>query len=314
MSALTTALRQLILLALSVCIAAPLVAVINSTNTSNTSAPTGVGDQPSDPGFSNVVQVSGSTGVYLGHGWFITANHVGAGNVTIGSTTYNVASGTAQRIGVTDLQVFRVVPNPTYPNLPPIAIAGTRPEVNDFTVMIGGGRQRETDTTTWYVDTNTDPWTWSETPPGATGTGYKWLDSSTRAVRWGTNTIAGYQEDVSYTFAGTPYTQDVIFTTFDASGTAYEAQAVRNDSGGGMFVETTNGWELAGIMVTVMSYSGQPEFTSVFGNQTVAVDLSVYRDEILAIIPEPSTFVWTAALAATVVIMCRRRRMKGWWN
>jgi hypothetical protein len=56
-----------------------------------------------------------------------------------------------------------------------------------------------------------------------------------------------------------------------------------------VFVKNGGQWQLAGIMVAVAGYSGQPspELTAVFGNDTFIADLSYYRNQIVAVVPEP---------------------------
>jgi hypothetical protein len=88
----------------------------------------------------------------------------------------------------------------------------------------------------------------------------------------------------------------MIVTDFDESGgTAFEAQAVLNDSGSGLFINGVSGWELAGTIVTVGTYNNQPGGVSsaLFGNLTYAVDLHQHKTEIESYylpVPEPSLF------------------------
>ena len=78
----------------------PASAIINSTVPfGNTSAPTGMGAEPSDPGFGYVGKLNGSTGVYLGYGWVLTANHVGAGTFALDGTNYSYNGVDSHQIG-----------------------------------------------------------------------------------------------------------------------------------------------------------------------------------------------------------------------
>ena len=95
--------------------------------------------------------------------------------------------------------------------------------------------------------------------------------------------------------------------------TAYEAQAMSGDSGGGVFYYDGSQWVLAGIMVTVGLYDNQPdtssEVLSAFdGNYTFINDLSKYADEINAIVPEPARIALLAGLLALLVVRLRGRR------
>ena len=55
------------------------------------------------------------------------------------------------------------------------------------------------------------------------------------------------------------------WATFDFADGTSEAQAVAGDFGGPVFVKNGGQWQLAGIMVAVAGYSGQPspELTAV---------------------------------------------------
>ena len=266
-------------------------------------APTGLDGQPVDPGFSNVGQVAGSSstgsGVYLGDGWVLTANHVNAGAFTVGGSTYSYNGVDSYQIGGTDLRLFKLA---TSPLLPSLSIVDATPALNSDVTMISGGRSPEASTTTWYVETGAT-WTWSESFfVGAEGTldGYK--TTSTRTVRWGTNEISSFG-----TYAGA----DTLVTDFSASGTTYEAQAVRNDSGGGFFVEEGGEWKLAGSIAAVGTYNNQPDNTdsAIIGQSTIAIDLSEYKSEIEAyMVPEPASFALALGLLVFLRAFMHRHR------
>ena len=50
-----------------------------------------------DPGFANVGDMSGLTGVYVRNGWVLTANHVGIGPIEFAGTTYQPLPGSEIR-------------------------------------------------------------------------------------------------------------------------------------------------------------------------------------------------------------------------
>lgn len=288
----------------------PVQAIINfNIPLGNTTAPTGIGSEPTDPGFAHVGQVNGSTGVYLGDSWVLTANHVGAGNFTLGGQTYNYNGVDSHQIGGVDLRLFKLT---TAPALPALSIATTSPTAGQGVVMIGAGRSPvSNDPTIWYVDTDPASWVWSTTDfPEADALAGGYLTNSTRVVRWGTNLVEEIAEDVAY---GSYAPTDMIVTDFDSTNaTAFEAQAVTNDSGSGVFVDFGSGWELAGTIVTVDIFNNQPggAGTAVFGSLTLAIDLSQHAEEInsylLTPVPELAHFglLMSLALAAG---LCPRR-------
>jgi hypothetical protein len=194
--------------------------------------------------------------------------------------------------------------------LPTLAIASTTPAAGTAMTMIGGGRDRGA-FTEWNVNTGTTPWVWTEVPSGGNFAGYKTVSS--RALRWGTNSVSGTGSWIFFD------NRDVLTmeTTFDAANGTSEAQAVFGDSGGPVFVKNGGQWELAGIISTVDAFSGQPSpgQTAVFGNVTYMADLSFYHDQIVAVVPEPGAAtlegVALAAAAAWGALGRRRRASTG---
>jgi len=240
------------------------------------------GPATTNPYFNNVVSTWVRTGsaVYLGNGWMLTDNHVGAGTTMINGVFYDVLPGSEHQLknptGATftddsDVLLYRI--NAT-PNLPTIPIGASVPRSGDNVVMIGNGRDRLPNLIGWTG-------AWSPIDPPAAYTGYLW--STTNQVRWGTNVI----EAVGFP-QGSGNTSNVVFSTnFSATNaTPYEAVGTPGDSGGGVFsYNTTAGrWELIGLMVSYTKFSGQPWGISVFGNSTYAIQLSVYRNQILSYI------------------------------
>lgn len=287
-------------------ITANLFAVVNVIFPSgNTSAPTGLGDQPSDPGFANVGQVNGSTGVYLSGGWVLTADHVGAGSFVSNGQSYGYNGVDSYQINGTDLRLFKLS---TFPVLPSLSIATSSPLAGSAVVMIGAGRTAQDSLTNWYVDVDTATWTWSEDQSDAADyiiSGF--VTDSSKSVRWGTNTINGFT-----TFDNA----SAFYTNFSFTNrTTYESQAVTHDSGGAIFTQNGTSWELAGTIVAVASpfnFNGQPggPNNAIFGNYTIAIDLSAHATDIneylLTTIPESSVSGTLAALCALCAVLGRR--------
>lgn len=245
------------------------------------------------PYWNYIGLLNAGTGVYLDNGWVLTANHVGAGNITLNGQlyTYNSSVPTVrlydplQPSVYTDLLLFKLT---TQPRLAPMQIGQDEPTISQNVLMAGAGYARAASSTTWDVNTSTNPWTWTTpaTKPNLPDfTGY--LTQSPRAVRWGTNRVSDATDRVM--LGATPVY--LFGTQFNTTGTAYEAQAVDGDSGGGVWVLNGSQWELAGTIVSVSLLSGQPSGIGsgiLDYSKTYAADLSVYRSQIMSVIFEPA--------------------------
>lgn len=228
---------------------------------------TGNTDPPrDDPGWERMGTKSpcppqcGLTYVYLGGGWVLTAAHVTAQNVRLlgDGREYPRVEGSAVRIGGrrsrVDLLLFRIQGAPERPLLP---ISETTPPTGTPILMIAAGQSR------------------GEPLPGDPSPG--WSFRLPARLRWGTNRV--FRSGV------TRFTH-VFSMRFERPqnplATAYEAHAVRGDSGGAVFVHQNDRWELAGILVAAT----QP---ATYGGESFAADLAYYRDELLGIIHGAAT-------------------------
>lgn len=294
---------------LAVCLATPgiaLAVIIDTlTGTDNTTAPA------DDPGWANVGVRGIGTGVYLGQGWALTAAHVGGGSIVLNGGTYAMLAGSGTRLTnggqpgkstLTDLYLFRLATTPAGLAGVPIAAAATGSGA--AVTMIGAGRDRGA-FTQWSVNTNPNPWVWTEVPSDGNVAGYKTLSS--RTMRWGTNTVSGTGIWIDAGFGDAK----AMFTDFDDFfPSSTEAQAAYGDSGGAVFHKNGSTWELSGLMLAVGGYSGQPDpgANAVFGNVTYAADLSFYRPQIMAIVPEPQALVLVVTAAGGLLIARSLRR------
>jgi hypothetical protein len=242
----------------------------------------------------NVGTRGGTSAVYLGAGTVITANHVGAGSVDFQGTLYQAVPGSAVRLvnpdaTAADLILFMIHPEP---DLPPLPIANAPPPPQGQILIAGNGIDRG-------YPTSYDPN--GVGPPGPVA-GYTW--GSTRRLRYGTNRVE------THPAGGRTFNTQAFGSLFDSDAPGPEGQAVPGDSGGAAFWQAPSGdWQLAGVILAIREYPGQPSGTSFFGQTTYYADLSYYRTQIeeLIALPEPAGGLWPGA-ALVMALAARRRR------
>jgi hypothetical protein len=245
----------------------------------------GVDGQPAapspDPGLDHLALIAGLSGVYLGEGWVLTAGHVlnvarnqKKTDALIGGRAFPLKLDTTVRLESgadrADLVLVRIVGDP---GLPPLDIVSETPAVGARLVLVGNGPLQETQLTCWDA-VNVERPKSAATP----FCGFKWFktpEGKTNGVQWGTNQVA----QVGAVMPGPQGAKTHVFATVfrEADETPFEAQAGVGDSGGPVFVESGEGYALAGVML-VASLRNPTAATS--GDRTFAADLSVYRDEI----------------------------------
>jgi hypothetical protein len=260
------------------------VVISSATDTANVKAPA------NDPGWLNVGLVGGASGVYLGNGWVITAEHVGGNSFQLSdgrsfaiSADYNYRVKNSGLPGAPDLRMFRLTQDP---GLPAMTIASAAPTSGMQVMMIGSGTDRAAQLHGWNLSSGTNGVQWTETSPlSASVLGYNLVDSNTK--RWGQNIVSS-----NSTFRATDTTQ-VFMTTFDRNGITFEAQATPGDSGGGVFTGSDDGWRLAGLMITSQPLINQPNGIVTYGSQSAMADLAFYRNDIMSMVDRSAWQNWT---------------------
>lgn len=278
------------------------VIIAGGDGTGNTNAPSG------DQGWSYVGRLSNvpSSVTYVGNQWFITANHIkvldNPSSVLLNGSTYSIVSDSWTRITNStgtgaDLIMFRVFGNV---GLASLTVSASSLSSGTGVTMIGNGLNRYPDLRTLSL-------------PGPDETFYHIKSgTSNTAKRWGTNTIEGDggMLDIGYGIT------ESLFTDFDY--VAGEAQGAIYDSGGGVFANNAGSWELAGIMLSISNLytiSGTNAVMLTGGNNsyggsaTYLADLSVYRDQINQVIPEPTTGILLAGIGIVFGVIKRIRYM-----
>ena len=274
--------RIIAVLALGLLLPLPASALVIASEAANDTPPM------DDPGFDNVGGLSELSGVYLGYGWVITVRHVGLHDVTFGVVTHPRVPGSEVIIkhdasNAADLRMYRIDPWPDLPALTiradPIPDPGTA--MTDV-VMVGNG---------WAagdpVINQSGPGNDCATSPPSP-CGFFWSNPGPpfKIIRWATNRIQALEPDFS--FETNPYTTESFAIEFDRNlPTPHEAQAANGDSGAAVFIKNAGSWELAGILHSREANGDQPASSAVYGNRSLAADLSFYRDQIVPIVYPP---------------------------
>ena len=226
----------------------------------------------------------------------LTANHVSLsqGYVSFdGTTTYQIAGGSAVQVtkgaDVIDLKVFQLTSDPgtSGVNLFPSGAKGLEGAFGAATHIGWGFGHDPADVS--------NPWTWG--------------NAATSTKRWGVNEFSS-ATDIAYSHGGFNYDFESLVTALDSDATANEAAATIYDSGSGLFIKDgADNWFLAGTIVTV-STNGSSTFAND-GSQDLnySVRIAEYADEILALVPEVSSYsLWSGLFAAAFLF---RRRAAG---
>ncbi len=206
-------------------------------NTLNTTVPA------SGAPWYNVVQfgANNASGVYLGNGYVLTANHVNlVGAVVINGVSYALDSSfpalqVTEAPDVVDMKLVRIV------GTPPLPVVQSLP-LNFSKSLITGDLSDNCTIIGWGVGKGTI----------VTNQGWNWGDNTTRAERWGTNKTLSTSVSAVYD----SYSYDALETSFRRSLGSNTSEITTGDSGSGLFQQIGGVWKLSGITTTVLQYVG----------------------------------------------------------
>ncbi|MFZ4776289.1 MAG: hypothetical protein ACOYM3_13035 [Terrimicrobiaceae bacterium] len=286
-----------VLFIIACCVPQPVRAVIvyGKTNLENTTNP-GIGSVwDSVVTLAKPDQTFNASGVYLGGGVFLTAEHVdadkGVTQIKINGALYDLdpSFGIKGRktISGVDLQVFKVLLPPILPSVS-LNTDGLL-DINRFSVLVGTGLGKGSE----VVDQ-----------------GWNWGNDLTYAKRWGTN----YTLDaIDSAYLSSIYGYSTLGSAFYAGYGADTGTVTMGDSGSALFQFIGGTWVLSGVTTSVQVggssfYNRGPTSPVPSPDYSVYVRVSDYAGSIQAAIPEPGSFSLTIAGAAALVLLVKRTR------
>jgi hypothetical protein len=231
-----------------------------------------------------------ASAVYLGGGFFLTANHVDAlvpgQKVKINGVGYELdksydTDGIKPIAGV-DLKIFKVVDPPVLPSVS-LNTDGSS-DLQTFSYLVGGGVGKGT-------EVPNEGWLWG----GVDGT---------PAKRWGINLTLD-ADDSAYLSGLVGYS--ALGTVFYSGYGADTGSVTLGDSGSALFQFIEGDWVLSGVP-TAVEVNGSSFYNRGITNPpspdySIYVRISDYADEIHAAIPEPSPLPFLAIAIAVFVFL-----------
>jgi len=225
--------------------------------------------------YDNVGRIGAGSGVYIGHGYVLTATHVAGSSFNLDGASLGIAKvKTFVRTSnnyASDVSLYRLTEPTALSHLSPIALAETTPARGSDVVLVGTGI----------------------------------TNAGSRDKSWAMNQIASNNYD---TLVAGNHLEGMKLIYNDLPN---EGQAASGDSGGAVFRFVDGQYVLAGLMHAVGDGNFDGDYTD-FGDTTVISDLSKYTGQLADFmvdgshpaVPEPASF----ALLAFGAIACGRRR------
>jgi hypothetical protein len=214
--------------------------------------------------WDNVGSHNGSSGVYLGERWVLSAWHVGPGDISLLGANYTY-DGIYFRLtntslaNLTDLVLFHLTSSPPLTNL---VLSSATPPINSAVDAIGCGRISGGPTNVGSFS------------------GFSW-GPYTGVKTWGNNKLSGSgtRTDVPQ---GDQTNSTICFpTAFSSTSQAtHECQLAPQDSGGGSFYLSNATWQLIGINLYV-SPNDSINSAALYGSSSYYGDIATYRNQII---------------------------------
>lgn len=238
---------------------------------------------------ANIVQFGGNnaSGIYLGFGYVLTANHVVMvdNGLVINGVSYdrdltfaplqitedNPATAYAD---VVDMKLIKILPGLGLPSAPSVVQKlplnfSTTSDLNFAGTMSGWGQGKGSFIPVGMTPVNANK-------------GWLWGGDGTRALRWATNTTLSSVVNPNYM----GYAYEGLETAFNRSLGSTTGQITLGDSGGGFFQFIDGVWKLSGLNTSILSwqasastYDGVAPFfpaPPVFPQQADSPDLTDY--------------------------------------
>ncbi len=236
--------------------------------------------------------------VHLGFGYMLTANHVSLrSHVSFDGSTWYARDTSFTPVQVADdvdLKVFRLTQTPS---------------VSAATLHDGGG---ELDTLGYHVG-----WGRGRASDDDIGEDVQSFgNDSTIAKRWGTNVVRDVGQE-SWTIGSTTYSQQALVTVLGNQEGDNEAALALYDSGSGYYQEINGNIVLTGIGGAIERQNSPdatfgdealPPGSPNRGDRNFMVQIGPYKDDIVAIIPEPGHYGMIVGLLFVPVLFYYRRR------